>query len=588
MVLFNWLHLTDLHWRMEGARGLWPNVEEDFFDDLEYLVENEVGPLDLVLFTGDLVQRGSHNEFEKVTLLLERFWNKFHMLGFDPKLLTVPGNHDLTRPDNLLDSALVTLMNTWDLPVVQKPFWDKPESDQRKVVDTAFANYVQWWRDTPIHRPIAYSIGMLPGDFSATIEKDGAKLGIVGLNSSFLQLTGGDLKGKLALNVRQFNAACGGHGPDWSRKHDVCLLLTHHPPTWLNKEAQEHLNGEIHHPPQRFALHLFGHMHEANLTSLAEDGSDARNRLQGRSLFGMEGWGSESTERMHGYSLGQLKIDDHVAELRIWPRNAVKKPSGGWTIDRDVANFALPRGQEETKPILVELLRSQLKPPRPQHETNGKRVFISHSSKDKMFVERLIADLRNAGVDIWLDKAEIGVGDSIIEKINAGLNESDYVAVVLSPNSISSRWVQQELNAAYISSLDKQNKVVLPILIENVEIPPLIRDRHYADFRTDYNAGLNALLNVLRQETDAVPPTPRVTKPCALTMMSQAQLRRTLNTRTSLEEIKLICFDLDIDYESLRGETKGEKIVELVMYLKNRQNLQALIEWLSEERPDLC
>jgi len=50
------------------------------------------------------------------------------------------------------------------------------------------------------------------------------------------------------------------------------------------------------------------------------------------------------------------------------------------------------------------------------------KVFISHSSKDKAFAEHLAADLKNAGLEVWLDKWEIEVGDSIVKKINAGLN----------------------------------------------------------------------------------------------------------------------------------------------------------------------
>jgi DNA repair exonuclease SbcCD nuclease subunit len=58
VVVFNWLHVTDLHLGVTGSEDLGPNVEYDFFEDLEFLT-SRVGSLDLVLFTGDLVQRGS-------------------------------------------------------------------------------------------------------------------------------------------------------------------------------------------------------------------------------------------------------------------------------------------------------------------------------------------------------------------------------------------------------------------------------------------------------------------------------------------------------------------------------------------------
>ena len=72
-------------------------------------------------------------------------------------------------------------------------------------------------------------------------------------------------------------------------------------------------------------------------------------------------------------------------------------------------------------------------------------VFLSHSSADRDFVRRLGADLRESGVHVWIDEAEIQVGDSLIRKIGDGINEVDYLAVVLSPSSVSSKWVNREL-----------------------------------------------------------------------------------------------------------------------------------------------
>jgi predicted nucleotide-binding protein len=72
-------------------------------------------------------------------------------------------------------------------------------------------------------------------------------------------------------------------------------------------------------------------------------------------------------------------------------------------------------------------------------------VFISYSSKDRDFAERLAADLRASGVGVWFDQWEIKVGDSITKKINDGIHDNDYLAVVLSPDSVASDWVRKEL-----------------------------------------------------------------------------------------------------------------------------------------------
>jgi hypothetical protein len=64
MTSISWLHLTDFHQGMQDQDWLWPNFRERFLLDLERICK-ECNSLDLVLFTGDLTQKGSIDEFNK-------------------------------------------------------------------------------------------------------------------------------------------------------------------------------------------------------------------------------------------------------------------------------------------------------------------------------------------------------------------------------------------------------------------------------------------------------------------------------------------------------------------------------------------
>ena len=75
-------------------------------------------------------------------------------------------------------------------------------------------------------------------------------------------------------------------------------------------------------------------------------------------------------------------------------------------------------------------------------------IFLSHNRNDKPFVRKLGHRLAVAGVKVWVDEAEMRLGDSLIEKIQAAIKESDFVGAVLSPDSVTSTWVQRELNMA--------------------------------------------------------------------------------------------------------------------------------------------
>lgn len=109
-------------------------------------------------------------------------------------------------------------------------------------------------------------------------------------------------------------------------------------------------------------------------------------------------------------------------------------------------------------------------------------LFLSHSSADKTFVEKLAKDLEGVGVNVWFDKWEIKVGDSLTGKIEEGLQANDYLGLVLSPAAVASEWVKAELSAAWCRQMSSRKIVVLPILYQDCEIPFLLEDRKYADF----------------------------------------------------------------------------------------------------------
>jgi len=109
-------------------------------------------------------------------------------------------------------------------------------------------------------------------------------------------------------------------------------------------------------------------------------------------------------------------------------------------------------------------------------------IFLSHSHADKPFARRLAADLRLAGHAVWIDEAEINIGDSLIEKIRDGLDQVDYVAAILSSASITSPWVTKELDIASNREIKENRVVVLPLMVEKVELPGFLMGKFYGDF----------------------------------------------------------------------------------------------------------
>lgn len=133
------------------------------------------------------------------------------------------------------------------------------------------------------------------------------------------------------------------------------------------------------------------------------------------------------------------------------------------------------------------------------------RIFISYTSADSIFVDKLVSDLTSFGTKIFYDKWKIKVGDSIVEKINEALLSHDNLVIVLSRNSVSSDWVHRELNSSLMRQLKDKSIKIKPVLIEGCEIPPLLSDIKYADFRFDYNEGFTSLIDSFQEDFDLLP-----------------------------------------------------------------------------------
>src|SRR5579872_188580 len=110
-------------------------------------------------------------------------------------------------------------------------------------------------------------------------------------------------------------------------------------------------------------------------------------------------------------------------------------------------------------------------------------VFVCHSSVDKPFARKLAIALAGAGFKVWIDEAEIRVGDSLIAKIESGVTGATHLVAVISSASLSSRWCQEELRMALARQIGGKNITVLPVVVDDCEPPGFLQEKKYADFR---------------------------------------------------------------------------------------------------------
>lgn len=129
--------------------------------------------------------------------------------------------------------------------------------------------------------------------------------------------------------------------------------------------------------------------------------------------------------------------------------------------------------------------------------TQVPHLFLSYSSKDKEWVSQLAEDLNLCGVDVWFDAWELRVGDDLHERIGEAVDKSRFVGVVVTKHFSESKWIRGEVHQALSREKAGSSTVVLPLLADNVAVPPLLAAKKFLDFSNEYFPSLVHLAGLI-------------------------------------------------------------------------------------------
>lgn len=123
-------------------------------------------------------------------------------------------------------------------------------------------------------------------------------------------------------------------------------------------------------------------------------------------------------------------------------------------------------------------------------------VYFAHASEDKSAARPIAEHLLAQGIDVWFDEWEIGAGDSLRRKMDAGLEACTHFVVLLSPIALKKPWVNEEIDAGFVRRVEGAAKFIpLRLGLPLTELPPLLRGMLSPDIAPDNSPALDSLVD---------------------------------------------------------------------------------------------
>ncbi|WP_411725612.1 toll/interleukin-1 receptor domain-containing protein [Methyloglobulus sp.] len=118
---------------------------------------------------------------------------------------------------------------------------------------------------------------------------------------------------------------------------------------------------------------------------------------------------------------------------------------------------------------------------------SGYVVFISHNKADKQIAKKLGKHLLARNIDVWFDEWTIYAGDSLTDSIANGISRANVFLLIASENSMTSRWVHEELRIAIQKRMSDRDFKVITIKIDEHPLHPFLSDYLWIDYTNSRN-----------------------------------------------------------------------------------------------------
>ena len=206
---------------------------------------------------------------------------------------------------------------------------------------------------------------------------------------------------------------------------------------------------------------------------------------------------SPHVRREMEYALGAKNYSNRLIPVVVEGPESLPEQQIPW-IGRKLRWFKLDRRGAAVQPIADEIRSPR---PIPRQPTAVARrpneVFLSHSSKDRSFVSRLVEVLRRHAIPVWYSETNITGAQQWHDEIGRALKRCDWFVLVLSPDAVGSKWVKREL--VYSLQQDHFEERIAPLLYRPCSPEDLswtLSAIQMVDFSSGCDQGCHDLLQV--------------------------------------------------------------------------------------------
>ncbi len=153
-----------------------------------------------------------------------------------------------------------------------------------------------------------------------------------------------------------------------------------------------------------------------------------------------------------------------------------------------------------TESALLSALRRSVSHVTSETQRSGPSVFLSYANADRDVVRQVADGLSNLGLQVWFDESSLKPRAEWVREIERELDSADFIIFFISQHSVQSVCAQKELQIALNRQVSGEHgAVLLPVLLERAEVPPLLRQIKWLNM-TDGNVAhaVNELVDLVR------------------------------------------------------------------------------------------